>query len=72
LIGFCDNDWHRYVDDMKSTLGYGFFFFLFFFYFYLGLGAFTWCLKKNQLVAGLSTEVEYVAIGLGTQQVIWL
>jgi hypothetical protein len=29
-------------------------------------------LKKNQLVAGLSTEVEYVAIGLGTQQAIWL
>ena len=38
LIGFCDNDWHRYVDDMKSTLGYVFFFF---FFFYLGLGAFT-------------------------------
>ena len=68
LIGFCDNDWHRYVDDMKSTLGYGFFFF----FFNLDLGAFTWCLKKNQLVAGLSTEVEYVAIGLGTQQAIWL
>ncbi|GMP24368.1 hypothetical protein CsSME_00001656 [Camellia sinensis var. sinensis] len=42
LLGICDSDWARCVDDMRSTYGYAF---------SLGLGVTTWSSKKQQTVA---------------------
>ncbi|GJV94795.1 retrovirus-related pol polyprotein from transposon TNT 1-94 [Tanacetum coccineum] len=51
------------TDDMRSTSGY---------IFSLGSGVFSWCSKKQQMVAQSSAEAEYVAAALATSQAIWL
>ncbi|XP_050897384.1 secreted RxLR effector protein 161-like [Lathyrus oleraceus] len=60
---YCDSDWARSVDDMKSTSGY---------LFNLGSGVISWCSKKQDTVAQSSAEAEYLAVGLATQQSLWL
>ncbi|XP_058740894.1 secreted RxLR effector protein 161-like [Vicia villosa] len=57
--GYCDSDWAGSVDDMKSTSGY---------VFSLGSGVISWCSKKQDTVAQSSSEEEYLAAGLATQQ----
>ncbi|PKI44501.1 hypothetical protein CRG98_035088 [Punica granatum] len=42
LSGFSDSDWAGSADDMKSTSGY---------YFGLGSACFSWCSKKQEIVA---------------------
>ena len=42
LVGFSDSDWGGSIDDMKSTSGYCFTF---------GSGFFSWCSKKQEIVA---------------------
>ncbi|XP_050915399.1 secreted RxLR effector protein 161-like [Lathyrus oleraceus] len=61
--GYCDSDWVRSVDDMKSTSDY---------VFNLGSGVISWCSKKKDIMAQSSTEAEYLAAGLATQQSLWL
>ncbi|XP_058783814.1 uncharacterized mitochondrial protein AtMg00810-like [Vicia villosa] len=56
--GYCDSDWARSVDDMKSTSGY---------VFSLVLGVISWCSKKQDTIAQSSAEVEYFTAGLVTQ-----
>ena len=42
LVGFSDSDWGGSIDDMRSTSGYCFTF---------GSGFFSWCSKKQEIVA---------------------
>jgi len=42
LVGYFGSDWGGSLDDMKSTSGY---------YFTLDLGIFSWCSKKQEIVA---------------------
>ncbi|GKE45852.1 retrovirus-related pol polyprotein from transposon TNT 1-94, partial [Tanacetum coccineum] len=63
LTGYSDSDWHRNVDDRKSTSGYVSF---------MGKTAFTWDLKKQPIVALSTCEAEYVAASWTVCHVIWL
>ncbi|XP_057993123.1 secreted RxLR effector protein 161-like [Hevea brasiliensis] len=49
LQGYSDSDWAGSVDDMKSTSGYCFNF---------GSDCFSWCLKKQDIVAQSIAEAE--------------
>ncbi|XP_057985399.1 secreted RxLR effector protein 161-like [Hevea brasiliensis] len=63
LVGFCDSNFARDVDDRKSTMG---------FVFFMGDCAITWS-SKNQSIVTLSTcESEYVAATSYTCHAIWL
>ena len=42
LVGFLDSEWGSSIDDMRSTLGY---------YFTFGSSFFSWCSKKQEIVA---------------------
>ncbi|KAM1100065.1 hypothetical protein ACFX15_006344 [Malus domestica] len=53
LIGYCDSDWSRSEDHMKSTFGYAF---------NLGLGVFSWASVKQSNVALSTAEAEYVSV----------
>nr|DAD46300.1 TPA_asm: hypothetical protein HUJ06_004530 [Nelumbo nucifera] len=48
---------------MKSTSGY---------YFSFGSGVFSWCSKKQKIVAQSSVEVEYISASMAASQTIWL
>ena len=63
LYGFSDSDWAGSVDDMKSTSGYCF---------SLGLGMFSWCTKKQEIVAQSTVEAEFIAGTAAANQVLWL
>ncbi|XP_047335591.1 secreted RxLR effector protein 161-like [Impatiens glandulifera] len=63
LFWFCDSDWARSMDDMKSTSGYCY---------SLGSGIFSWASKKKERVAHSSAEAEYVLANEATKQVVWL
>lgn len=52
LQGYSDSDWGGSVDDMKSTTGYCFNF---------GSSVFSWCSRKQDVVAQSIAEAEYVA-----------
>jgi hypothetical protein len=60
--GFCDSDWasqkHRH-----SISGYSFHF---------GMGAVTWSSKKQNIIALLSMEAEYIAQTHAAKKAIWL
>ena len=51
------------MDDRKSTLGYAF---------HIGLAIFSWSSKKQQTIALLTCEAEYIATAACTGQAIWL
>lgn len=59
--GYSDSDWVDSVHDMKSTLGYCFGF---------GTCIFTWCSKKQDIVAQSTAEAEYVAANAVVNQAI--
>jgi hypothetical protein len=63
LIGYSDSDWGGSVDDMKSTSGYCF---------VLGTGIFSWCSKKQEIVAQSTAEAEFMAATAAVNQVLWL
>jgi hypothetical protein len=63
LLGFSDSDWAGDVVTRRSTSGY---------VFQLGKSTISWCSKRQQTVAKSSTEAEYVALAMATQEVVWL
>ncbi|KAJ9554092.1 hypothetical protein OSB04_018137 [Centaurea solstitialis] len=63
LHGFTDADWAGDVITRRSTTGYCF---------SLGSAVVSWCSKKQQTVTLSSTEAEYVAATMATQECIWL
>ena len=63
LIGYSDSDWAGDVDTRRSTSGYTY---------YIGNSLVSWSSKKQATVAKSTTEAEYVALSLATQESIWL
>ena len=63
LIGYSDADWAGDHDDRHSTSGQ---------VFLMGNGAVSWSSRKQSLVALSTSEAEYVALSLATQEAIWL
>ncbi|KAF2325167.1 hypothetical protein GH714_024799 [Hevea brasiliensis] len=51
--GYSDSDWAGSADDMKSTSGYCFNF---------GSGCFSWCSKKQDIVAQSTAEAEFIVL----------
>ena len=64
LVGFLDSDWGGSIDDMRSTPGYCFTFGSSFF--------FSWCSKKQEIVAQSTTELEFIVATTAVNQTIWL
>ncbi|WZY88683.1 hypothetical protein YC2023_045418 [Brassica napus] len=63
LTGFSDSDWAGSIDDMRSTTG---------FYFTFGSGMFSWCSKKQDVIAQSTAEAEYVAANASVNQAVWI
>ncbi len=63
LIGYSDADWAGDLDDRHSTTGN---------VFLMAGGAISWLSKKQASVALSTSEAEYVALSLATQEAIWL
>jgi len=63
LCGFSDSDWAGSIDDMKSTSGYCF---------SIGSEVFSWCTKKQEIVAQSTAEAEFIATTTVVNQVLWL
>ncbi|KAM7516070.1 hypothetical protein LguiA_005653 [Lonicera macranthoides] len=63
LHGYSDSDWAGCVDDMRSTSGYCFSF---------GSGIFSWCSKKQEVIAQSTAEAEYVAAAAAVNQALWI
>ena len=63
LLGYSDSDWAGDSVTRRSVSGY---------VFQLGQSTISWCSKRQQTVAKSSTEAEYVALSIATQEVIWL
>jgi hypothetical protein len=63
LYGFSDSDWAGSLDDMRSTSGYCFNF---------GSGVFSWCSKKQEIVAQSTAEAEFIAATAAVNQALWL
>ena len=63
LIGYSDSDWGGSVDDLKSISGYCFF---------LRSGAFSWCSKKQDIVAQSTAEAEFIVATAAINQALWL
>ncbi|XP_039155515.1 uncharacterized mitochondrial protein AtMg00810-like [Eucalyptus grandis] len=61
LQGFSDSDWAGSMDDMKSTSGYCFDF---------GSACFSWCSKKQEIVAQSTAEVEFIAATAAANQAL--
>jgi hypothetical protein len=63
LHGFSDSDWASSIEDMKSTSGYCF---------NLGSRVFSWCSKKQEIVAQSTAEAEFIAATAAVNQTLWL
>nr|XP_034919801.1 secreted RxLR effector protein 161-like [Populus alba] len=63
LYGFSDSDWAGSFDDMRNTSGYCF---------NLGYGVFSWCSKKQEIVAQSTAKVEFIAATTTVNQALWL
>lgn len=63
LQGYSDSDWAGSVENTKSNGGFCFSF---------GSVVFCWNTKKQIVVAQSSTEVEYIAIAVVANHVVWL
>jgi hypothetical protein len=63
LLGYSDSDWAGCVDDMRSTSGYCF---------TLGSGVFSWCSKKQEVIAQSTAEAEYIAVVAAVNQTLWI
>ncbi|KXJ81693.1 hypothetical protein RP20_CCG018328 [Aedes albopictus] len=63
LVGFADADWATDQQDRKSVSGY---------VFQVFGNVISWSSKKQQTVATSSSEAEYVALGAGVTEAVWL
>ena len=63
LIGYCNSDYARDIDNRKSTTGFSFF---------LGNNAISWCSKKQPIVTLSTCEAEYIATTACACHAIWL
>ncbi|KAJ4728947.1 Retrovirus-related Pol polyprotein from transposon TNT 1-94 [Melia azedarach] len=63
LFGYVNSDWAGCINDGKSTSGYAF---------SVGSGMFSWCSKKQDVVAQSTAEAEFIAAAAGANQCIWL
>ncbi|KAL0536608.1 hypothetical protein IC582_025562 [Cucumis melo] len=63
LVGYCNADWAGSADDRKSTSGGCFF---------LGNNLLSWFSKKQNYVSLSTAEAEYIAVGSGCTQMIWM
>ena len=63
LVGFADADWAGDLDTRCSTSGY---------LFQIGGASVSWSSKRQRTVARSSTEAEYVALSMASQEAIWL
>ena len=63
LIGFADADWAGDLDTRCSTSGY---------VFQIGNASVSWSSKRQKTVARSSTEAEYVALSMASQEAIWM
>ncbi|KAL0551317.1 hypothetical protein IC582_010403 [Cucumis melo] len=63
LVGYCDADWASSADNCKSTSEGCFF---------LGNNLIYWLSKKQNCVSLSTAKAEYMAIGSGCTQLIWL
>ena len=63
LTGYADADWGGDLINRKSTSGYAF---------KLGSSTISWRSKRQSVVALSSTEAEYVALCMASQEAIWL
>ncbi|XP_017187340.1 uncharacterized mitochondrial protein AtMg00810-like [Malus domestica] len=63
LVGYCDANFARDHDTRRSTTGYGF---------KIGSGVVSWCSKRQPTMSLLTTEVEYRATAMTTQENAWL
>ncbi|KAL3749900.1 hypothetical protein ACJRO7_010945 [Eucalyptus globulus] len=63
LQGYSDSDWAGSMDDMMSTSGYCFTF---------GSACFSWCSKKQEIVAQSTAEAEFIAATAAVNQALWL
>ncbi|XP_048503073.2 secreted RxLR effector protein 161-like [Beta vulgaris subsp. vulgaris] len=61
VVGYCD--YAGDLDTRRSTTGY---------VFNLGSGAVSWCSKRQPTVSLSSTEAEYRAAAMATQECVWL
>lgn len=63
LIGYTDADWGGDLNDRKSQSSY---------LFEVCGGLISWISKKQDVVALSTTEAEYIAASLATQELLWL
>lgn len=63
LTGYSDSDWDSNATDRRSVGGYVFF---------VGSCPVSWASKKQKTVALSSTEAEYMAVTIASQEAIWL
>lgn len=63
LTGYSDADWGGDLVTRRSTSGYVFQF---------GKSTISWSSRRQATVAKSSTEAEYVALSMATQEVVWL
>ncbi|XP_057529767.1 secreted RxLR effector protein 161-like [Amaranthus tricolor] len=63
VVGYCDVDYAGDLDTRRSTTSY---------VFNLGFGVVSWCNKRQTTVLLSSTEAEYRASAMATQECVWL
>ena len=63
LRGFTDSSWGDCLDGRRSSMGYCY---------TLGGGLVSWSVKKQKVVATLSTEAEYIAASEACKEGLWL
>ena len=63
LVGYSDADWAGDMDDRHSTSGN---------LFLMAGGSISWLSKKQPVVALSTSEAEYVALSVATQEAVWL
>ncbi|XP_047320445.1 uncharacterized mitochondrial protein AtMg00810-like [Impatiens glandulifera] len=56
------SDWSRSIDDIRSTSSYCFSF---------GSGVFSWCCKKQEIIAQSTVEIEFIIATTAANQALW-
>ena len=63
LAGYSDADWAGDIDTRRSTSGY---------IFQICGSTVSWCSKRQSSVSKSSTEAEYIALSVASQEAVWL